>query len=98
MVQAGERYVTPSGVEMVVTRGGDGDLTDGDTLLQKKGDGSGFDGIRPDPDSPTLSLGRRFQSPNGDVMVLITKAGLCDLRYNGDSMEVQQPRKLPSSD
>ena len=98
MLQAGERYVTPGGVEMVVTRGGSGILSDGEVPLQKKGDSAGFGEAIPTADSPSLALGRRFQSPDGDIMVLITKAGKCDLRYDGEPMEIQQPRKLPSSD
>ena len=46
----------------------------------------------------TINLGRRYQSEDEGVTVLVTKAGQCDLRYNGSQMEVQQPRKLPSSD
>ena len=34
MVKTGQRYVTPGGVEMVVTKGGDGTLTDGDIELK----------------------------------------------------------------
>ena len=96
--QTGKRYVGPGGVEMIVTKGGDGTITDGDIPLGLKGSEEGFGGATTKPDSPELSLGKRYQSPGGEVMVLITKAGPCDLRYDGVSMEVQQPRPLPSSD
>ena len=36
MIKAGSRYVTPSGAELVVTKGGDGTLTDGEVPLQEK--------------------------------------------------------------
>ena len=45
MIKAGTRYVTPSGAELVVTKGGDGLLTDGAVPLQEKDSSSGFDGV-----------------------------------------------------
>ena len=96
MVQTGQRYVSPGGAEMIVTKGGEGSLTDGDVVLKLRGES--FEDVSPKPDSPNLELGKRFQSVGGDVVVLVTKAGLCDLRYDDQPMEVQQPRKLPSSD
>lgn len=98
MVKTGQRYVTPGGAEMVVTKGGDGVLTDGEVELQPKGSEAKFDGASPGPDAFELALGKRFNSSDGGVSVLITKAGQCDLRYNGEPMELQQPRQLPSSD
>ena len=99
MIKAGTRYVTPSGAELVVTKGGDGMLTDGAVPLQEKDSGAGFDSDSgPGEDAQTINLGRRYQSNDSSVTVLVTKAGQCDLRYNGEQMELQQPRKLPSSD
>lgn len=98
MIKAGSRYVTPSGAELVVTKGGDGLLTDGDVPLQEKDSSNGFDGATTSADAMTINLGRRYQSDDEGVTVLVTKAGQCDLRYDGAPMEVQQPRKLPSSD
>ncbi len=83
---------------MVVTKGADGTLTDGDVPLQPKGSEDAFAGATPAPDAPELALGKRFNSADGAVSVLVTKAGRCDLRYDGDPMELQQPRQLPSSD
>lgn len=98
MIKAGTRYVTPGGAELVVTKGGDGVLTDGEVPLREK-DSGGFDGgAVPNAEAQTINLGRRYQSDESGVTVLVTKAGKCDLRYNGAQMEVQQPRKLPSSD
>ena len=98
MVKTGQRYVSPGGAEMVVTKGGDGALTDGDVALQPKGQEAAFNGAEPAADAPELALGKRFATSDGTVSVLVTKTGMCDLRYDGEAMEMQQPRKLPSSD
>ncbi len=98
MVKTGQRYVSPGGAEMVVTKGGDGDFTDGETPLQLKGSEAAFAGVEPSPDAIDLALGKRFATPDGSVSVLVTRAGRCDLRYNGEVMELQQPKELPSSD
>lgn len=98
MVKTGQRYVSPGGAEMVVTKGGDGVLTDGDIELQPKGSEGALDGKSPGPNAVEVALGKRFTAADGTVSVLITKAGQCDLRYNGEPMELQQPRQLPSSD
>ncbi len=98
MIKTGQRYVSPGGAEMVATKGADGTLTDGDVPLQPKGSEDAFAGATPAPDAPELALGKRFTSPGGGVSVLVTKAGRCDLRYDGEPMELQQPRQLPSSD
>ena len=49
MVKTGQRYVSPGGAEMVVTKGGDGELTDGDVPLQPKGLEDAFQGAPPRP-------------------------------------------------
>ena len=98
MVKTGQRYVTPGGVEMVVTKGGDGTLTDGDIELKTKGSESEFAGSEPGAEAEEVALGKRFTSVDGVVSVLITKGGSCNLRYEGTPMELQEPRKLPSSD
>ena len=41
MIKAGTRYVTPTGAELIVTKGGDGILSDGEIDLQEKGAGGG---------------------------------------------------------
>jgi hypothetical protein len=98
MVKTGQRYVSPGGAEMVVTKGGDGDFTDGGTPLQLKGSEPAFAGAAVSAEAIDMALGKRFTSPDGGVSVLVTKAGRCDLRYNGEVMELQQPKELPSSD
>lgn len=98
MVKTGQRYVSPGGAEMVVTKGGDGDFSDGATPLQLKGSEAALAGADVSPDAVDMALGKRFTTADGSVSVLVTKAGRCDLRYNGEPMELQQPKELPSSD
>jgi hypothetical protein len=94
----GKRYVAPSGAEVIVTKGGPGDLSDGEVALYLK------DQAPPDLNDssgrsePKIELGKRYRSPDGDVELLVIKAGVCDLRYNGAAMEVLQPKILPSAD
>jgi len=94
----GKRYVAPSGAEVIVTKGGPGDLSDGEVPLVLKEqatadlrDGSGRS-------EPVVPLGKRFRSADGEIELLVIKAGVCDLRYNGVAMEVLQPKVLPSAD
>ena len=98
MVKTGQRYVSPGGAEMVVTKGGDGDFSDGETLLQLKGSEAAFEGVEVSAEAVDMALGKRFSTADGSVSVLVTKAGRCDLRYDGEPMELQQPKELPSSD
>ncbi len=97
MLQQGKRYVSPGGVELVVIKGGSGKLSDGPIEFQIKGQES-FAGVTLPGDRPEVALGKRFQSPDGSVMVLITKAGRGELWYDGKPMEMQGKRELPSSD
>ena len=94
----GKRYVAPSGAEVIVTKGGVGELSDGEVGLRLKDeagadykDGSGRT-------EPLVQLGKRFRSPDGEVELLVIKAGVCDLRYQGQPMEMLQPKVLPSAD
>ncbi len=97
MLQQGKRYIGPGGVELVVIKGGSGKLSDGAIEFQIKGQES-FAGVTLASDRPEVTLGKRFQSPDGSVIVLVTKAGRCELRYDGKSMQLQGKRELPSSD
>ncbi len=98
-LKTGQRYVGPGGAEMIVSKAsGDGDLTDGEVLLQIKGPGVDFAGATSPDDAPEVTMGKRLSSADGSVSVLITKAGKCDLRLNGEPMELQEAKQLPSSD
>lgn len=94
----GKRYLAPSGAEVIVTKGGSGELSDGEVPLVLK------DAAPPDlqdhsgRSEPVIQLGKRYKSPDGEVELLVIKPGVCDLRYNGQPMEVLQPKILPSAD
>jgi hypothetical protein len=94
--QIGKIYVTPGGAEMIVTKGGPGTLSDGDTALVMKNAGSFPDGTA--PGTGQLQLGKRYKSADGAVEVLVNKAGACDLRCDGQPMELKEAKPLPSSD
>ena len=91
---AGKRYVSRGSVELIVTKGGAGELQDGDTPLNLREDGppsSGGSGTE-------VLLGKRYASADGTVEVLCLKSGICDLRCDGLPMHLLQPRVLPSAD
>jgi hypothetical protein len=93
--QVGKRYVAASGAELIVTKGGDGALQDGDTPLNIKEDGPPATGTNGGGD---VALGKRYASADGSVEVLCIKPGALELRYNGEPMELMQPKVLPSAD
>ena len=94
----GKRYVAPSGAEIIVTKGGPGDLSDGEVALYLKDEAPAGIGNTSGRGEPLIELGKRYRSPDGDVELLVIKAGVCDLRYNGAPMEALQPKILPSAD
>jgi hypothetical protein len=98
MVQVGKRYIGPGGAEFIVTKGGDGTLSDGEVGLLLKDSGESFGAAPARPDAPQVQLGKRYKSGDGAVELLVIKAGACDLRYNGEPMELMQPKVLPSAD
>ncbi len=110
----GKRYVTPEGVELLVTKGGDGTFTDGDVELLERDKGPYTRVPQRDGEPRTLQLGKRFgifrtdkvrqtDGTEKDVITtfqeaLIIKPGVGDLRYNGEAMEIIAPQVLPSAD
>ena len=94
----GKRYVAPSGAEVIVTKGGPGDLSDGEVPLVAKEDATSGLNDGSGRTEPKIALGKRYRSPDGAVELLVIKPGVCDLRYNGAEMEVLQPKVLPSAD
>jgi hypothetical protein len=72
-------------------------LSDGDTPLLRADSGEKFAAGTP-AGSTALPLGKRYKSADGAVEVLINKAGDCDLRYDGQAMELKEAKPLPSSD
>lgn len=94
----GKRYVAPSGAEVIVTKGGPGELSDGEVSLYLKDQVPAGMSDRTGRSEPLIELGKRYRSPDGEVELLVIKAGVCDLRYNGAAMELLQPKVLPSAD
>jgi hypothetical protein len=92
--QVGKRYIAASGAELIITKGGDGTLQDGDTPLNIKEEGPPATGAG----TGAVVLGKRYASADGSVEALCIKPGALDLRYNGDPMELMQPKVLPSAD
>jgi hypothetical protein len=96
--QVGKRYVGVSGAEVIVTKGGSGELSDGETPLYPKEEAPAGLADPSGRTEPVIQLGKRFKSPDGEIELLVIKPGVCDLRYNGAEMEVLQPKILPSAD
>ena len=95
--QLGKIYLGPSGVQIIVTKGGDADLSDGDTLLLQKDSGEEFpEGTA--PGDGQLQLGKRYKSADESVEILVSKPGACDLRCGGEPMGLKESMALPSSD
>jgi hypothetical protein len=95
--QLGKIYVSPGGMQLIVTKGGPGTLSDGEVPLLRADGGEKFPGGTAAGAQP-LQLGKRYKSHDGAVEVLINKAGPCDLRYDGQAMELKEAKPLPSSD
>lgn len=92
--QVGKRYIAASGAELIVTKGGDGALQDGDVALNIKEDGPPAGGSG----GGEVQLGKRYASADGSIEVLCIKPGKVELKYNGEAMELMQPKVLPSAD
>jgi hypothetical protein len=95
--QLGKIYAAPSGAQLIVTKGGEGTISDGEVELLRQDSGETFPGGTASG-SEALQLGKRYKSADGEVEVLINKPGNCDLRYNGQPMELKEAKPLPSSD
>lgn len=93
----GKIYLAPSGLQLIVTKGGEGTLSDGDVALLRQDAGESFADGTPAGETP-IQLGKRYRSADGAVEVLINKPGTCDLRYDGQAMELKEAKPLPSSD
>lgn len=98
MTQVGKRYASPGGAEFIVTKGGPGTLSDGETPMALKDASTPAPAGQASADAPQVQLGKRYKSADGAVELLVIKAGACDLRYEGQPMELMQPKVLPSAD
>ncbi len=81
------------GAEFVVTKGGEAKLTCNGVSVEEKADQSPSQA-----DGPDIQLGKRYQSAGSGVSLLCVKAGKGELICDGEAMELQGARKLPSSD
>jgi len=97
MAQLGKIYISPGGAQVIVTKGGPGTLSDGSVPLILKDSGASF-APGTAAGTATVQLGKRYKSPDGAVEVLVNKPGACDLRYEGQAMELKDAKPLPSSD
>ena len=95
--QLGKIYISPGGMQLIVTKGGPGTLSDGGVALLRADAGEKFAAGASAAAQP-LQLGKRYKSADGAVEVLINKPGPCDLRYEGQPMELKEAKPLPSSD
>jgi hypothetical protein len=95
--QLGKIYLAPGGMQLIVTKGGPGTLSDGEIALLRADSGEKFPDGTP-AGAPALQLGKRYKSADGAVEVLINKPGPCDLRYDSQPMELKEAKPLPSSD
>lgn len=94
--QIGKIYVAPGGAQLIVTKGGPGTLSDGETPLLLKDAGAYPEGTP--VGTQALQLGKRYKSGDGAVEVLVNKPGPCELRYDGAAMELKDAKPVPSSD
>ena len=95
--QIGKIYISPGGMQLIVTKGATGTLSDGEVPLLRADAGEKFASGTKAGTEP-LQLGKRYKSSDGAVEVLINKPGPCDLRYDGQAMELKEAKPLPSSD
>lgn len=95
--QVGKRYRAASGAEVIVTKGGAAaSLSDGDVELVLSD--SGVTPAAGPADAGDIQLGKRYQSADGAIEVLVIKPGKVDLRCGGEPMTLLQPKVLPSAD
>ena len=95
--QLGKIYLSPGGMQLIVTKGGPGTLSDGETALLRADAGEKFPAGTA-AGTQALQLGKRYKSTDGAVEILVNKPGACDLRYDGQPMELKEAKPLPSSD
>jgi len=49
-------------------------------------------------DGPTLELGKRYSDPQSGIEVLVSKAGIGPLSWDGRELVQAQAKQLPASD
>ncbi len=87
-VQAGKRYVGPGGVQVLVTKGGPGVLSDGTLVFVRTDspDAALVAGAPIGPDPPYFGLGKRYRSPDDEIELIVVRAGAGPILYNGEPL------------
>ncbi|MBE3555840.1 MAG: hypothetical protein IMW91_01975 [Firmicutes bacterium] len=92
--QAGKRYQCGQcGAQVVVTRGGTGDLGCCAGTMELVGSGT----TAPASKGKNLQLGKRYKCDECGAEVLVTKSGEGPLTCHGE-MVLQEPKKMATSD
>jgi hypothetical protein len=94
--QLGKIYISPGGMQLIVTKGGPEGSATGTWRLRADA-GEKFPAGTA-AGSQAVQLGKRYKSADGAVEILVNKPGTCDLRYDGQAMELKEAKPLPSSD
>ena len=72
--QLGKIYISPGGMQLIVTKGGPGTLSDGDVELLRADAGEKFPAGTA-AGAQAVQLGKRYKSADGAVEVLVNKPG-----------------------
>lgn len=97
--QAGKRYqCSTCGSQIVMTRGGTGDLTCCGAPMEefKPGAAAAAPAAKPSGDN-VLELGKRYKCEECGAEAIVTKVGQGPLGCHGE-MQKQEPKKMASSD
>lgn len=78
---------------------GDVDLTCGGGFMREGRQGESVDGAVPSDDhSAGTELGKRYESPTGDLELMCVKPGPGSLAVAGARLDLKSAKALPSSD
>jgi hypothetical protein len=82
--------------EVIIVKGSDRDaeLECAGTVMTA----TGGDGSNQVEDGPVLALGKRYSDEESGIEILVTKAGIGPLSFEGRDLELNGPKQLPASD
>lgn len=95
--ELGKRYAAVSGVEVIVTKGGGGELECAGKPMSIGAAESSAVSAGGDAET-AVQLGKRYRCEACGAEVLCTKPGDGPIVCDGAVMEIMEPRPLPSSD
>jgi len=85
-----------SAAEVIVVKGSDADV---ELLCAGLAMSDGVAGEASQvSDGPTLELGKRYSDPQSGIEVLVSKAGIGPLSWDGRELVQAQAKQLPASD